>query len=166
MIVHIGVDPGLNGGIGVINSDGKILHLWAMPILKSTKSKREYDILKIVKIFELIKRKYENINVILEKATIIPISGSKSIASTFFCNGIFQGILTSLKIPYQISMARLWQKVIFVGMNHKDTKQASIMFCQRKYPEQDFRPTERSKNPSDGLTDAICMANYSLQQYK
>ncbi len=166
-MIHCAIDPGKSGGIAVLDENGKILHLWIMPVINSTKSLKEYDIPKIAKIFETLKEQYSgNINIILEKATIIPISGSKSIASTFYCNGIFQGILTSFKLPFQIVRAIDWQKIVFVGMNRKDTKQASIMFCQRKYPDQDFRPTERSRNPSDGLTDAVCMAYYSLLQYK
>ena len=43
-----------------------------------------------------------------------------------------------------------------------DTKAESILFCKRKFPNVDLTPTERSKKPHDGLSDALCMAYYSF----
>ncbi len=164
-MIHIGIDPGLKGFICVLDGDGNILDFYKTPILNG--DKKEYNIPELVNIFELIKEKYndEKINIILERATIIPISGSKSVASTFFCNGIFQGVLSSLKLSYQVVSAKAWQKKIFEFMNRKDTKQASILYCSRKYPNYDFRATDRSKNTSNDKTDACCIANYSILQF-
>jgi hypothetical protein len=160
-MIHIGIDPGIKGFICILSENADIIKFYKTPIIGN--KKKEYDIQGIANIFNdiLDNHKDEKINVVLEKPTIIPISGSKSISSTFFCSGVFQGVLASLKIPYQIISAREWQKLVFKSMNYRDTKQASILFCVRKYPNIDFRATDRSKNRSDDKTDSCCMAYYS-----
>jgi hypothetical protein len=166
-MIHIAIDNGFYGGIGVLSENGQIIETHIMPILKSTKTRTQYNVSEIVKIFESLKERFENegINVILEKAIIIPISGKISVASTHKCMGLFEGILTAMKIPFQIVHAKTWQKIIFKDMPKGDTKINSILFCQRKFPNEDFRATKRCKNISDGLTDSTCMAYYSFLQH-
>ena len=50
-------------------------------------------------------------------------------------------------------------KDMFKGMNTKD-KKASIKWCQRRYPKEEFRASERCTKLHDGLTDATCLAIY------
>jgi len=163
-MIHVGIDGGKKGAISVLSENGLVIHKWMMPVING--KKKEYDIVEINRIFKQLQDDYIEMNVILEQASIMPINGRIAIASVHFCYGFMQGILTSLKIPYQIVRAREWQVVVLKGLNTKDTKQASIMFCQRRYPKIDFRATERSKNISDGLTDATCMAYFSFLQGK
>lgn len=161
--VYVGVDNGLNGAIvGMMN--GKIILKTIMPTTKTSstrgKVKNEYNIPEIAKIFRDLKEEHSEIVVALEKALIIPISGRQSIASTSLCFGMMRGILTSLKIPYNIINPKVWQKRVLVGMDRRDTKIASANYCANLFPEEDFTKSERARIIHDGLTDALCMAKY------
>jgi len=162
--VYIGTDNGLSGGIVAIKN-GKIILKIIMPVINSTKTRREYNLPEIAAVFRKLKNDNEDIIVALEKSLIVPMSGRLSIVSTSFCFGMMRGMLTALKIPYVIVSARVWQKAIFVGMDRKDTKLASITYCTRLYPEEDFKATERCKKLHDGITDALCLAKYVESTY-
>ncbi len=159
-MVHLGIDGGKSGGIALLDSDANIIKLWTMPIIQG--KKKEYDIKEISEILADIKRDHPSISVILESAQVIPLNGKLSCFQSGFCFGIFQALLISLKIPFQIVRAKEWQKTVFKGLNQKDTKANSILFCQNKYPDQDFRKSARCRIKHDGLTDATCMAYYSF----
>jgi len=161
----LGIDPGLTGGLCLMSTSGIIInnYLQLIPIIKGKKI--EYDINKLVEYFLKIKNNFTNCTVYLERAQLIPVSGSKSISSTFYGNGLLQGIIASIGFPYQIVRARDWQKKVFIGMDKQDTKQASVLFCARKYPDISFLPTNRCKNASHGLTDAVCIATYGRMIY-
>lgn len=157
--VYIGIDGGLTGGISVLNEWGEILFLWKMPVING--KKKEYDIQEITEKLRMLEQKHHHtIHAFLEQAIIHPICGKKSIASTHYCFGVFQGILTALEIPYSVIRAKDWQKEVLRGFNQADTKQASILFCKRKYPTQSFTPSSKASKISDGLTDATCIAYY------
>ena len=164
-MVYVGIDNGLDGGIVALDRDNNVLLKKVMPTIKGKGSKREYDVAKIVKILlqckEIAEGNNSPINVVLEKAFVIPISGKKALFTTGLCYGMFQGILSSLELPYEVVAPKSWQKVIFVGMAGKDAKQKSIIWCKRKFPSVDWRATERSRKDHDGLCDATCMAYYS-----
>jgi hypothetical protein len=56
-------------------------------------------------------------------------------------------------------------KEVFKGIN-SDDKKVSVMFCQRKWPNENWHGTERSKVIHTGLTDACCIAYYMYLKNK
>ena len=165
-MMSVGIDNGLNGAIVVLDDNNKqIVHKFVMPIIKGTKSRKEYDIQQIVTIFKGIIEDAKSINesiiVVLEKAQISPIAGKNSCFSMGYCFGMMQGILSSLKLSYKVVHAKTWQKEILRDMNGSDTKQRSIMFCKRMFPSEEWKIGKQSKE-HDGLTDATCMAYFGL----
>jgi hypothetical protein len=160
MVIYIGIDGGLNGAIVCINETGNILVKRIMPIIKG-KGRSEYDIPEIIKIFNELKS--TNIELIagLEKAQVSPIISKNSAFSMGYCNGMFQGILSALNIPFRIFRAAEWQKEILAGINGTDTKMRSIMWCERRFSNESWKATGRCINDSDGLTDACCIAFYT-----
>lgn len=148
----------MSGGIVVIDETQKIISKYIMPVIKGQKT--EYDILNLVNIFINIKQLNKKIFVVLEKSHVRPISGKRACFMTGFGYGVLQGILSSLQISYEIVSPNDWQKEILKGMNTGDTKKDSIMFCKRKWPDECWTATERSKKEHDGLCDAAGMAIY------
>jgi hypothetical protein len=165
-MIYIGIDGGQNGSIVAIDKDGKIVYKSVMPILKSSSARNEYDIATIRDIMNVFTFEYgaENIRAGLERVQITPVSGKNAVASMFLCYGIFQGIFSSLCIPYQIFRAVDWQKEILKGIAGDDTKMKSILWCKRNYPGESFKATERCTKDHDGITDALCLANYIKQK--
>ena len=167
-MIHIGIDNGLSGAIVVIDSNHNIISKTVMPIING--KRKAYDIKKIADILKKIKEEAdannEKVCAMIEKAMIIPVSGRLSLFSSGFCFGMFQGILTTLNISYEIARPQDWQKDILKGLNLKDTKQMSILWCKRKFPKEDWRATKLSVKDHHGLCDAACMAYYSFLRNK
>ena len=152
---YCGIDIGLDGGIVVINN-GKVIFNSIMPVVNSTKSRKQYDIARIV---DILREQNPDFTYV-EKPLLHPKSGKMSYQKSGFGFGIFQGILSALDLRYDIISPKRWQKNIFAGMNRKDTKQASILFAKRMAPKIDWRKSKRSEKYHDGKTDAFCIAEY------
>ena len=163
MTIYVGIDNGLSGAIVAINSNQNVIEKWIMPVTKG-KGGTQYNLNGIIDIMLQLKSHKGNIFVMLEKAHVRPVSGKRASFMTGYGYGVMQALLTSLKLPYEIINPSVWQKEILIGLNRDDKKQASIMFCQQKFPDVDLTPTERSKKPSDGLSDALCMAVYCYRK--
>ena len=154
---YIGIDNGVNGGIVILNKDQKVISKHVMPVLGKTK--KEYD---IGTIRHLLDRYNDNSFAVLEKAQPQFRDGKKQAFKTGFGYGVMQALLIALNIPHQIVAPKTWQKKVFEGLQSDDTKTASIMFCKRKWPSEDWTPTERSQKCHDGMTDGACMAYYGV----
>ncbi len=158
-MIYVGIDPGLSGGIVGIDENQKVVFQCVMPVIKGKKT--EYNINKIIKILS-----FENpqvVSVALEKQHVRPVSGKRACFTTGFGFGMLQAILECKQLPYEIVNPTVWMKEMFKGMDTKD-KKASIMFCQRKWPKEDWTATERSVKPHTGLTDAAVIALYCYRR--
>ena len=157
--MYVGVDGGLKGAVCLLNEKEEVIKKWIMPVIKA--DKLQFDINEINKIFDEILLIDKEVLVGLEKAHTRPVQGIRAAFSTGYCFGLFEGILVSKKISYEVINPSIWMKNIFVGLKNDD-KKMSLMYCNRKWPNENWKPTERSKNDSDGLTDACCIALYLL----
>lgn len=155
------VDGGFQGGLSLIEDDGKMVYSIPMPVVKGGKGTRtQYDIQRITNLIIDANQKDPNLFAILEHSQVSPIAGKNSCFQMGFYLGLFQGILEAVKVSYQVVKARKWQSEILTGMPGKDTKARSILWCQRKYPNFDWRTTPRCQKANDGMTDSMCMCHY------
>jgi len=159
-MICVGIDPGLYGGIAVINEKEEVLHLFQMPVLKLKRTVFRISVLS--KLFETLKMQHnEKIEAYIEKAHSRPFDSKKGAFTNGFGYGMLQTMMEVYKIPYKIIGAKTWQKEILKDYDKTDTKLASIEFCQRKYPDVDF--VISGKKIKDGLTDALCIALYGVK---
>jgi hypothetical protein len=152
--MYIGIDNGVSGAIVILDENFKIKHKYTMPVIGT--GRKEYDLIKLKNI---LKNNIKS-QVFLERAQPRFRDGSKQAFKTGYGFGAIEGILCALEMSYMVIAPKTWQKKIFEGLASDDTKTASIMFCKRKWPTEDWTPTERSQKPHDGLTDAACIACY------
>lgn len=75
--------------------------------------------------------------------------------------GYIEGVLTALGIPYQLVMPKRW-KAEFT-LCGKD-KQASIETCKRLFPDVSLRASERCRKDSDGMAEALLMAEFARRK--
>jgi hypothetical protein len=156
--IYLGIDNGMHGGIAVINETEEIVELYPMPIIKGEKN--EFDIIILSELFKEIFTKFitDEVHIFVEKAHARPISGVKQCFVTGFGYGLIQALLVDNGMGFELIEPRRWQKEIFKGLNIDNTKEASIMYCKRKYPTVEFG--KWGKQFTDGLTDATCIALY------
>ena len=163
-MIYTGIDNGLKGGIVVLDSNANVIQHIIMPVIKGKKD--EYDIKELVSIFDSLKQIDNDIRIYLEKAYVRPIQGIRAAFGTGFSLGMIQGILESKKISYEIVNPTVWMKAVFLGVYNKKEKKQSVLWAQRKWPNTDWRTTERCKVINDGLTDAAGIAYYGYLQNK
>lgn len=164
----IGVDPGLRGGIAILEAEGhRPLLLEPMPIVKPSKKGRDqYDVGRITEIMRRAKTTGP-CRAVVEKLHSLPpdiarggIANYNRGAAFWF----FVGVFGALRIPLEPVLPRVWQRAMFAGTPAGDTKQRSILAAQRLFPGVSLLPTERSRKPSDGLSDALLLAEYGRRR--
>lgn len=164
-MLYVGIDNGLNGGIVVVNDKEEIVFKLIMPIIKG--ERKTYDLKELGELLESYTP--HNLNeeclFIVEKAHARFVSGAAQSFSTGYCYGIIQGMLSVLGLSYVIVDPKIWQKDI-LGPVSDDTKQASILYVTKKYPNENFKASERCSKYHDGLTDACCLALYGCRKHK
>lgn len=153
--VFVGVDPGRQGAMAVLNDLSGMQRVNPLPLIGG----KEYDLNAIAE--ELVR-----IGIALacvEKLDAMPARLGGSYAN--FARGESRGwawMLTALRIPYQLVPPRTWQKVMLAGTpTSADTKTRSIMAAQRLFPGVSLLPSPRAKKPSDGMSDALLLAEYA-----
>ena len=158
---YLGIDNGLNGAIVVLDDQCNIKEKTIMPIIKID-GKSNYDINSIIQWFQSRFIEPEKVFVTLEKSHVRPISGSRASFMTGYGYGLMQAILECMGFSYEIVSPQAWMKEL--SINSKDTK-GSILFAQRRWPNENWKMTDRCKNAHDGLTDASCIALYGYRRY-
>jgi len=171
----IGIDPGKNGAIVWMDSDGIVLEKQPMPLVG-----KEFDLHQFSKLLdEIIWGK--SIHVFIEQ--VHAIYGSAAGATFTFGEiyGAIKGIVSAKAIPYTLVQPKKWQKVIYQGIpeirkpsititkgkragqkqkGKLDTKAMSLLAAKRLFPNVDLRASERCKKPHDGIVDALLITEY------
>lgn len=149
MSVSIGIDPGKTGAIAVMDDDGILC-------LEQFNVDKYVDVLSYVGMSTSAK----DIKVCLEKVGAMPGQGVVSMFNFGHNLGVIEGILSALRIPYQLVPPQTWKKEFSLTGD----KAKSIEVCKKLFPWVDLRATERSRKPSDGLAEALLMAEYARRK--
>jgi crossover junction endodeoxyribonuclease RuvC len=103
----------------------------------------------------------DGIHVYMEKSQPMPKQGVSSVYNYGHHNGFLEGVLKGLCTPYTLIKPQAWQKVLHAGADSKlELKARSIQVCQRLFPSVSLLPTPRCKKPSDGMAEALLIAEY------
>jgi len=164
----VGIDGGLKGGIAIAFGNGEA-EVYPMPILKLPKgrkgTKTVYDKKAIVGLFNKVieqSKSPNNILVLLEQAQAFSGQGGVSNFSTGYAYGFMEGVLTALKLPYELVQSKTWQKDLFKGKavpksdnrveRKKAIKNTSYEVASKLFPGIELR------GPQGGLKDGLCDA--------
>lgn len=142
-MVAIGIDPGKNGAIAVIYGD--IVRV------------QVFDIQEYSKILFNVHNMDDTIRCVVEKVNAMPGQGVTSMFNFGQNFGLIQGLLIAYNIPYELVTPQKWKKEFGVTSD----KNTSIEVCQRLFPAEDLRATERCRKPHDGIAEALLMAEYA-----
>jgi hypothetical protein len=156
----LGVDPGLSGGL-VLLDNGKPVLRHVMPVIEIKKAKgkgtrREYDIPMLA----MLIREANPDSAVIELQHAMPGQGGVSMFSIGLGYGILRGLVAGLSIPYSIVHAKTWGKVMFADCAKQDTKAMAAVICGRLWPDIDWRATERCKKAHEGLCDAALISEF------
>lgn len=152
----IGIDPGLDGGMTCVES-GKIVSSIVMPTIALGK-KRIIDGVAVCRFI----RSMSPSKITMERVHSMPKQGISSTFSFGHGFGLLEGIIIAMEIPYQLIIPQAWMKKVLVGLPKDPDSKGSIIYCQRMFPNIDWRKSERCRTPHDGKTDSCCIAIFTL----
>lgn len=146
--LYMGIDPGKDGGIGIVDEDGVIFEYTLMP-------QTPHDLFSYFSQLEPIK------HVFLEKAQPMPKQGVTSTFNYGLGFGILQGLLISTKLPWTLIRPTEWTKIMCKGIDTKlDTKKRSLIAAQNLFPKEKFLKSSLAKKPHSGIYEACLIAEY------
>lgn len=161
----IGIDPGKHGGVAALFSAGPAMAN-PTPLLPG-KGRDEFDVSGCVALLEAFAACGHVRLVTIERLHAMPaMVGGRVIggAAANFARGESRGWVwacAALKLPHQLVLPKRWQEAMLAGTSvSADTKARSIEAASRLFPGFDLRPTPRSRKPSDGLSDALLLAEF------
>lgn len=157
----VGIDPGLTGGIAVLDNSNRLVILEALPVVAGL-----LDVRALAGRLRLCHDPLNEPDVYLELVGAMPKQGVSSTFKFGRTFGTIEGIVGALGFPLHLIRPKEWQKVSHLGTpGGADPKERSILAASRLYPTADLvRGTtttrERASKPHLGLVDALLIAHY------
>ena len=145
MTVYVGIDPGKSGAMAIQFQNGTII---TEPFNEDVYN----DWLENLESYEVM--------CCLEKVGAMPGQGVVSMFNFGHNLGFIEGLLRAHKIPYQLVPPQTWKKEFSLTSD----KAKSIEVCKKLFPDVNLLPTERSRKPSDGIAEAVLMAEYARRK--
>lgn len=147
-MIWIGVDPGKRGGYALIYDGEPDVHVWD----------DDGFVAWLTGVKVAAKANGDHVFAAVEKVGAMPGQGVTSMFSFGQSYGFIQGVLTAFGIPYQLVPPRKW-KATFGLLN--TTKQDSVIVAKRLFPGVSLLPSDRCRKESDGMSDALLIAEYA-----
>ena len=185
-MLYMGIDPGISGGLAVIDADGKCLFAKPTPcikIKKNNKDKSDYDVESMAKYIRDYSDK--EIMVCQELTHAMPGNGGVSMYHFGRGHGIWEGIVGALSLKHIFCTPQKWKEMYPVLAQLKLTKEqralmasSEIATWKRKQKSEAKKKSidlakkmfkecesEMTKVKHDGVAEALLIANWLRRQY-
>lgn len=155
MTYYVGIDPGKNGGICILDPHGEFYSAFVMPNLADKVDARA--------LFDLLQKATNGLEFVacLEKAHAMPKQGVVSVLNYGTYYGYCEMALAAMGASYELVLPQKWQKDMHSGIQAgiKDPKLRSALKAQQLLGLDRFT-VGKAKKPHDGLVDAFLLATY------
>ena len=152
---YIGVDPGVDGGIALVNHTGLAIEYSAMPDTATS----IYEWLRNAMTIALTSGGYVALAVEHQQ----PMPGNKgkvSVTATATMMrrfGQWEAFAVAMSIPYLEVRPATWKK----SMGVVSEKGTSILRCEQLFPGVNLLRTPRCTKKHDGMAEALLIAEYA-----
>lgn len=157
----LGIDPGLSGGIVMLDDNKQIYFKIVMPVKDGEINSNALK--------SIMQELTDKDHIVIEDVHSIFGASAKSNFMFGKVCGIIQALANTTPATVTLVPPKAWQKKIWEASDiilkngKKDTKKTSLAAATRLAPNVDFRKSERSKIPHDGIVDAYLIAySYSI----
>jgi len=153
-MIIIGIDPGLSGGIAVLDNN-KVLDLFDMPVMADGKKNKKQ--LNSALLAKLIKESISNTSesaVIVEQVNAMPGQGVTSMFNFGQTFGAIKGICATLELPIFFVRPSKWKKHFELINTSKDASRTKAI---EMYPHLSEK---LSKKKDVNKSDAILIARF------
>jgi len=161
----IGVDPGNNGGVAIIDTMGNIIKTMKITPDKENGGIHVKDILMFIN-ENLHGNEKDWLQIVIED--VHAIFGTSAKSNFIFGRNLGEllGFVKLIEIDYSRITPQKWQKIVWNDSDivkkekGKDTKKTTLNAVKRIYPKDvdKLLATKRSKVPHDGIVDAVAIA--------
>ena len=150
----IGIDPGLSGGIAILE-DNKIIEMFDMPVMADgKKNKRQLNNALLVKLIKDNIKSLENTIMVVEQVNAMPGQGVTSMFNFGQTFGAIKGICATLGLPIFFVRPAKWKKYFELINSSKDSSRTKAVEMYPSISEQ------LSKKKDVNKSDAILIARY------
>lgn len=159
----IGIDPGLNGAVVLLNEAGEIVMAHVMP-----NDTGKVDPHGIHDLLKQIAEKLgpQMVEAFVEDVQMVPGWPIKTGHALGKSMGFLEMTCISNKLRYRLVRAQEWQKLAHRGISktdYTDAKARSMVAAKRLWPGRDWRASDKHKKPHDGIIDAALIAWWGLK---
>ena len=153
-MIIFGIDPGVSGGISVLENK-KVIEVFDMPtMIDGKKSKRQVNGAQVTNIIkENLDENKENI-VVVEHVNAMPGQGVTSMFNFGQSFGVIKGICSALSLPIYFVRPVKWKKHFNLIKTNKDASRTKVIEI---YPEIS---SKLSRKKDSNKADAILIARY------
>jgi crossover junction endodeoxyribonuclease RuvC len=157
----IGIDPGLSGGIAILD-DKKVIELFDMPVMPDgKKNKRQLNSALLVKLIKDNIKNLEDTAMVVEQVNAMPGQGVTSMFNFGQTFGAIKGICAALGLPIFFVRPAKWKKHFELINSSKDSSRTKAIEMYPSISEQ------LSKKKDVNKSDAILIARfYSETRFK
>ena len=157
----IGIDPGLSGGIAILENN-KVQRLYDMPVMsEGKKNKKQLNSAQRVKLIKDNIESQEEVSVIVEQVNAMPGQGVTSMFNFGQTFGAIKGICAALGLPIFFVRPSKWKKHFELINSSKDASRTKAI---EMYPSLS---DQLSKKKDVNKSDAILIARfYSDTRFK
>jgi len=150
----IGIDPGLSGGIAILD-DNKVIELFDMPVMPDgKKNKRQLNSALLVKLIKDNIKNLEDTVMVVEQVNAMPGQGVTSMFNFGQTFGAIKGICAALGLPIFLIRPAKWKKHFELINSSKDSSRTKAIEMYPSISEQ------LSKKKDVNKSDAILIARY------
>lgn len=149
-MIYIGIDPGKEGSVSVI--DGKDICAIPTPVVE-----KEYD---MAGMYGILVGRNKDAFAVVERSTAMPGQGVVSMFEFGRGYGLWLMALTASGIPFQIVHPRVWTRIILGGSPGKD-KSRSFHVARRMFPQ--WQPKLKKEYQ---YCDSILLAEYARRSHE
>ena len=152
----VGLDPGLDGALAVVTSDG-VRRGQRMP-LKKRSGLQIPDCQVIGTFFRYLQvQGYTTLAACEEPFVKKGQGGALTIGRNW---GILLDACYAAGVEPRIVKPIEWQKVILKGVVGDKAKDRALEYSKNKFADIDLRANPKAKEPHDGIIDALCIAEW------
>ena len=156
----IGIDPGLSGGIAILD-DLKIFDIFDMPIMpEGKKNKNQLNSAQLVNIIKRHILSNDDTFVIVEQVSAMPGQGVTSMFNFGQSYGVIKGVCSALLLPIYFVRPTKWKKHYNLINTNKDASRTKAI---ELYPGIS---AELSRKKDLNKADSILIARYFFETYQ
>ena len=150
----IGIDPGLSGGIAILENN-KIKEIFDMPVMSDgKKNKRQLNSALLVQLVKDNIDDIEDVVVVVEQVNAMPGQGVTSMFNFGQTFGAIKGICATLELPIFFVRPSKWKKHFNLIKTNKDASRTKAI---ELYPKNS---SDLTRKKDGNRADAILIARY------